>query len=54
MVINLMTSFGLFITCALEQHQKQGWESKLRRILQNVNKSRHLGVKNVWLVYNSF
>jgi hypothetical protein len=25
----------------------QGWESKLRRILQNVNKRRHLGTKNV-------
>jgi hypothetical protein len=28
-------------------HCLQGWESKLRRILQNVNKRRHLGTKNV-------
>jgi hypothetical protein len=29
------------------EEEKQGWESKLRRILQNVNKHRHLGTKNV-------
>jgi hypothetical protein len=25
----------------------QGWEFKLRRMLQNVNKHRHLGTKKV-------
>jgi hypothetical protein len=32
----------------------QGWESKLRRILQNVNKRRHLGTKNVCFCLSLF
>jgi hypothetical protein len=29
----------------------QGWESKLRRILQNVNKRRHLGAKKSMFLF---
>jgi hypothetical protein len=32
----------------------QGWESKLRRILKNVNKRRRLGTKMYVFVFNSF